>query len=266
MNKEGFEVSGFLSDEINDQINLFHSYTKELFDAANDLNYLIMNLVVEATEAAQTNAISPEAVAVRLLMRAATTYQSVLLLAERGIVADARTLARSLVEDAFMIAAICTRPIEFMELFVKDSKASQKRQTAFVIDQKLAQGEALEQLKEKLSEFEPRLTPFVMKNVAAMGPLEKQYLMYQRLSDDSAHPSATALNHHVYKAPDKSGWTYLWQVAGKDETSATLHSAFLGIVPVAIGVMDLLKLETYRGDLDSILKRIQAAPPSKMYV
>jgi len=266
MSKEHFEVSGFLSEEIKDQIKLFQAYTGELFAAAKDINYLIMNLVVEATEAAKTNSVSPEAVSVRLLLRSAVTFQSVILLAERGIVADARTLARSLIEDAFMIAAICSSPAEFMELFKSDAKASQKRQTAFVIDHKLAEGETLERLKEKLSEFEPKLAPFVMKNLAAMGPLKTLYLLYQRLSDDSAHPSATALNHHVYKSPDKSGWTYSWQVAGKEETSATLHSAFQGIVPVVIGVMDLLKLETYREDLNSILKRIESAPPSKRYV
>ncbi|MBA6134841.1 MULTISPECIES: DUF5677 domain-containing protein [Pseudomonas] len=261
---DSFEFSGFLSPESAQTIPAIQASLPELFTIAYDLNTLVMRLTADAAEAAQVTSMEPAAIAVRVLMRACGTFQSVLLLASRGNVADARTLVRGLVEDSFMIAAICKDPEKFLKLFKDDANASRKRQTKLVIDNGWAEGETLERLQAIAAELTGKNTP--VKDLAGHGVLEKQYLLYSRLSDDSAHPSATSLNHHVNAELDKSGWRYQWKVADRDETSATLHAAFQGLVPVAIGVAEFLKLSEYGGALNAILLAIENAPPSKSHI
>lgn len=264
VNTNSFEFSGFLSQESADSVPAIKAQLPELFTIAHDLNTLAMRMAVDAAEAAQVSSMEPAAIAVRVLMRACGTYQSVLLLASRGNVADARSLVRSIVEDAFVIASICQDPDRFMKFFKDDAHGSRKRQTNFVIDNGWAEGDTLEQLRTRASEIKGKNLP--VKELASHGVLEKQYLMYSRLSDDSAHPSATSLNHHVNADPDRSGWRYQWKVADRDETSATLHSAFQGMIPVAVGVADFLKLDGYDEALNAILEAIETAPPSKAHV
>ena len=57
-----------------------------------------------------------EAVTVRLLMRSSRLFQSVVLMAERGMVVQARTLARSIVEDSFVAGALTTKPDEVFKM------------------------------------------------------------------------------------------------------------------------------------------------------
>jgi hypothetical protein len=49
---------------------------------------------------------APEAVAVRLLLRSCRNLEGVLLLCRQGLVVESRTLARSLMENSFGVAAL----------------------------------------------------------------------------------------------------------------------------------------------------------------
>lgn len=138
-----FEFSGFLSQESSDTVPTIKAQVPELFTIAHDLNTLVMRMAADAAEAAQVSSMEPAAIAVRVLMRACGIYQSVLLLASKGNVADARSLVRSIVEDAFVIASICQDPDRFMKLFKEDAYGSRKWQTNFVIENGWAEGEAL---------------------------------------------------------------------------------------------------------------------------
>jgi len=254
-----FVQRGFLSDELVANMPTVRDQNADLFQIAEEMNVLLMRVALEAVELARENLQSPEAVAVRLLLRACGTFQSIVILTERGIVADARTLARSLLEDAFAVAALVTDPTGFMVKYQEDTSEALRRQIMIVTTQDLSDGEVLESLKEKLRLSNSGNT-LNLKALALMGPLAKQYLSYQRLSNDSAHPSATSLNHHVYKEPGTSGWTYTWQIADGDTNAATLHTALQGALPTAIGIVELLSIRTFDGAFDPILKRLQALP------
>lgn len=254
-----FEQRGFLSDELVANIPTVRDQNADLFQIAEEVNVLQMRVALEAAELARTNLQSPEAVAVRLLLRACGTFQSIVILTERGIVADARTLARSILEDAFAVAALVTDPVGFMAKYLEDTNEALRRQIIFITKQNLSDAEVLEKLKEKLRSSSSGDT-LNLKALALMGPLAKQYLSYQRLSNDSAHPSATALSHHVYKEPGASGWIYTWQIADEDTNAATLHTALQGALATAIGVVELLSIRTFDGAFDPILKQLQALP------
>lgn len=61
-----------------------------------------------------------------------------------------------------------------------------------------------------------RVTATAMEVPAARGiTMLPRYLNYMRLSEDSAHPSATSLHKHVEVRDDRSGWSYKAGPAGQ---------------------------------------------------
>jgi hypothetical protein len=130
---------------------------------------------------------SREAVAVRALLRSCGTLQGVIILTERGMVAEGRQLTRSLVEDALCIAALHDQPDEFLAMLKEDFKGSLRLQLLFIkAQQMLDSDEARDRLQAKIDSLEKAQT-MSPKKVAALGPFVKLYLAYQRLSDDSGH-------------------------------------------------------------------------------
>ena len=98
---EGFEEVGFLSAGITNGIANLRAEDADWFKIAEDVNAALMRTVKAAAAAVQTTSMTPEAVAVRVLLRSCGTLQGVILVTERGMVAEGRMLARSLVENAF---------------------------------------------------------------------------------------------------------------------------------------------------------------------
>ena len=74
--------------------------------------------------------------------------------------------------------------------------------------------------------------------MAALGPLIQEYLFYQRLSDDAAHPSSKSLHRYMVTGGSRSGgWSGYKSGAGdQGENEATLHSAILAALPIGIGI------------------------------
>lgn len=255
-----FLDEGFLSTETESAIPEFRDANADLFHLAEDVNRLLMRIAHTAMDTAKTNLQSPESVAVRLVLRAAGTFQGAVLLAERGLVADARTLVRSCLEDAFALAALITDPEDFMSKYESDFNGATRRQLKFVTEQKLGDATLHQSLTDKLNST-PKGGPLNPSDLAKGSPLDVQYLMYQRLSNDSAHPSATSLAHHAYRHPDKTGWCYSWQVADEETNAATLQIAIQAILPVAVGIVDFLKLRSFDGTFETILERLGILPP-----
>lgn len=100
-----FEESGFLSAQVAADVDRIRVENGEWFNLAEDVNAALMRAVMVAVGSVKTSSMSPEAVAVRIALRASGTFQGTILLTERGMVAEGRILARSLIEDAFCIAA-----------------------------------------------------------------------------------------------------------------------------------------------------------------
>ncbi len=98
---EGFEENGFLSAGIANGIANLRAEEADWFKIAEDVNAALMRTAKAATAAVKTTSMTPEAVAVRVLLRSCGTLQGVILLTERGMVAEGRMLARNLIERAF---------------------------------------------------------------------------------------------------------------------------------------------------------------------
>ncbi len=252
---------GFLSADITGAITHFRAENADWFKIAEDLNTVLMRTVKAATSAVKTTSMTPEAVAVRVLLRSCGTLQGVILLTERGMVAEGRILARGLIENAFCIAALHDNPEAFIEMLKKDSEASRHLQRKFIVAQDLiASGAKRDKLQAAIDEMEK---PAIMspKKVAELGPLVKMYLAYQRLSDDAAHPSAKSLDRHVLTDEARTGWKYIWGPGDQGENATTLHYALLAAISIGVGITQMLKDMDNNAEFGDLSNRFDAMPP-----
>lgn len=255
-----FEERGFLSDEIKNYIPSSRAENRTWFKLCEDVNIALMLTANIAMGRVNTRSMTPQAVAVRVLLRSCGTLQGIILLSERGMVTEGRTLTRSLLENAFCIAALLDEPSAFMEMLRKDAEASRRQQAKFIIAEKLVgRRPDLDNLQAQLDRIGQGdlMSP---KKVAALGALMKQYLAYQRLSDDAAHPSAKSLNRHVQTNSNRSGWVYKWGPGDLSENAATLHYAILAALPVGIGITQQLKLANENLMFRNLADRFQGMP------
>lgn len=258
MEVTSFEQGGYLSDQVSAIVKNTRGDNPEWFQLAYELNSVIMSIARHATDTVKTNNWAPEAVATRILLRSCGTFQGAIVMAERGMTAEARILARSLMEDAFCMAGLVSKPDEFLAMLKEDSEGSRRLQGKFIEAAGLvAKGETRDKLLAAIDNLGKPDTMNI-KKLAGMGALTKQYLYYQRLSDDSAHTSARALEHHVQRSDDNSGWHYKWQPANQQENAATLQHIFLGALPVAIGMIQLLKDDKNGAQMNGIIDRFDA--------
>ncbi|CAN7784055.1 hypothetical protein LJR296_008235 [Cupriavidus necator] len=202
---------------------------------------------------------SAEAVAVRILLRSSGNLESVIVLAQLGLVADSRTIARCLHENAFGVAELQAAPEKYLAMLKADSEKSRRSQGDYIL-KKIPDAEGgIERLRETVEGIDRKLEFIRQKQIAEMGPLFKQYLGYQRLSDDAAHLTARSLEHHVERGPE--GWTYRVERGSVRESASTLHAALLAALAVGFCVAEMLDDQDGREALHPLAERWRDMPP-----
>lgn len=236
---DSFECRGFFSSEVEHQlVPEIRRDLEQWFDLTEKTNQALMRLVSEATSRVQTTSMNPLAVGVRVLLRSIGMYQGSILMAERGMIAESRSLARNVLEGAFAIAALLKSPEEFVEMLRDDSEKSRRMQAKFISDQRLvSDSKTILQIQALISQA-GKPNYINQKAVASRGPLVAQYLTYQRLSDDSAHVTARSLNKHIHK--NGEGWCYQWGPGPTEDNGATLSHIVSAAIAIGIGVSELI--------------------------
>jgi len=258
---EGFEEIGFLSAGITNGIANLRAEDADWFKIAEDINAALMRTVKAAAAAVHTTSMTPEAVAVRLLLRSCGTLQGVILVTERGMVAEGRMLARSLVENALCVAALHDDPDTFLKMLKQDSEASRHLQRKFIIAQNLIDADAKRDKLQAAIDNIGKSKLMSPKKVAELGPMVNLYLAYQRLSDDAAHLSAKSLDRHVQTNAARSGWNYKWCTSDQGENATTLHYTILASLAIGIGITQMLKDMNSNAEFSDIANRFGAMPP-----
>ncbi|MBD8705864.1 hypothetical protein IFT47_04370 [Pseudomonas sp. CFBP 13711] len=228
------------------------------FSLAEDVNVALRRLVDLAENQIKGTSMDPLVVGVRILMRTAGMYQGALLLTERGMTSEARTLTRSVLEGAFAVAALLKNPGPLIEVLKDDLEKSRIQQARFIKDQNLvADKETIAKLIkviEKPGKFE-FMSP---KGLAGKGVLLKQYLVYQRLSEDSAHISLKSLNRHVQKVGE--GWRYRMEPGSAAENEPTLYHAISAVLALSIGMTELLDFSDLNQEFAVLSDRFAKMP------
>ena len=200
---DGFHRSGFLSEETHSGIDAIRADNAAWFDLCEAVNVTLVGVTETAMKDPSARRInwSKEAVAVRLLMRSSGSFQGVVVMAERGMVVPARILVRSIIEDSFVAGALTAKPDEVIRMLRDGAGASRKHQAAFLIAEGLGGGspQDRQRLEEAIDTMDGKARFFSPRKLAGLSSMLPQYLNYMRLSEDSAHPSATSL-HSIWRS------------------------------------------------------------------
>ncbi|NQE64542.1 DUF5677 domain-containing protein [Caulobacter sp. RHG1] len=229
--KEAFSKHGFLAKEIQGHVPTIRAANADWFAFADKLNDRLQIIAIDGSEqitgAKRGGSQSPETVATMLMWRCLGNYQGMVLMAERGMNAEAGILARSLLEACFQLAAMTADTPEALDLIWFDAAKSRRGLYKFIlemdnvdpiqrtaIEAKLAELNARidKQLAERairlaLDPTGRRLPDTGVKTFADKGPLNTQYLHYKHLSDEAAHPSLSSMHKHLNIAPDGKSWS-----------------------------------------------------------
>jgi len=136
--EEGFERNGFLGDESAWRAAFHKDYSKWI-EAYTEVN----KVAVAMFTAAKAHRDNDKEIIVSLLMaRILSNYQSLLILMERGFIAEVKIVLRSMFEAVFGLVA-CAKEETFVDKYVATSK---KKHSAYL--RKLSGIECLKQIQE----------------------------------------------------------------------------------------------------------------------
>ncbi|MQA38633.1 DUF5677 domain-containing protein [Rugamonas aquatica] len=197
-------VDGFLSP-------ILDQWSDEARQSAPDWSLLIQDINRAAvallpTLAPRRNS-DRELVAAALYARALQTFEASILLANRGMLADAGTLARSILETTIYLGGLAQ-----IENFVARMAAANNQHyfkfgralVDFATETNIAD---VEELKGHLADEalkEHKASGIIMQQLAkevGMGALYE--VVYRQLSGDAAHPSVASSERHIVRGADR---------------------------------------------------------------
>ncbi|VIO70470.1 hypothetical protein CI1B_31240 [Bradyrhizobium ivorense] len=201
-----FEVDGFFSRDL----ELFQravrttAPTKAWFDYALDLNRIGFDLLRNATTARSENA----AFAIHgLFVRVHQSFQSALLLAERGLVGDARAVLRSGVEGTIAIYALHP-DATFIDRLIEAHHYNQRKAARVLLDDpaylaayKAGDVAAMKAVVSSVDAMEKtkgaKFRDINWADVALKCCADLYQLMYRSLSSDGTHTTLNTLDRYV---------------------------------------------------------------------
>jgi hypothetical protein len=191
---------GFLSADISTWIEKHRRENREWFELASDLNRVAHQQLALLKIPSEDNKAFTAAL---LFIRGLSNFQGAILTAERGMTLETGTLARSCFETVFYLGALSRSP-EFIKRLIADDADRRGKIARSLL--KLPENSGLKQEHlEKLNRFlagveesDIAAKPIQIFDMAVCAGLKDFYDTYYRpLSNDSSHPSMTALNRHV---------------------------------------------------------------------
>ncbi|MGA3983433.1 DUF5677 domain-containing protein [Ralstonia nicotianae] len=200
---------------------------------------------------------SPPAVAVRLLLRTCGTLRAVIELAQQGMVAESRTLARNLIEGAFAAGALAEEPVGYIKQLQADFQKSRRNQMEF-IQQHMPNRVDPTKLRRAIASIDKSAKLISPGKLAKGGPLTQLYLSYQRLSDDAAHVTARSLERHLVL--EHGGWRYRFEPGSPTENAATLRVAVHAALCVGVGVTEVARVPDSKAVLAELADRLSSMP------
>lgn len=253
--------AGFLGSELDSACEAIVEANADWFSLAKTTNLLTMRIVQEALDKVHATSWSADAIAVRLLLRAAGVYQGALLMAQRGMHVEGRIMARSLLEVSFSVGALTSVQEKYIQMLKDDHLKSRRNRFQTLQNQGHAKSpverKALQEAIESLSKSLELISP---KTLASMSPLEFQYYAYQCLSDESSHVSASSLEHHVNAYEERAYWEYKIGAGPPSEIAKTLFYVIYAMHPILIGVTEVLNFEQYNDELNKVLTYFDSLP------
>lgn len=194
----GIDESGFLSDQIVDWTIKHRKVNAEYFNLCEDINKFCQKMMLSLEV---HNEYLPEILVASLLARALSNFQGMILLAERGMINECKTLLRCLLEGAFAAVAIEKDTNFAIELVNNDSfqvrralRAYLKRKYLCLEDKKLAE-EKLDAIEQNIKE--QNIKEIKIRKIADKAGLLGLYNTAYRVLSGTIHASVRDLQQYL---------------------------------------------------------------------
>ena len=229
----------------------------DLFHLADDLESALTRNALEVYPKAAIGSLEPRSLGLRTLLRACGLFHGAMLMADRGMIAESRTLVRSVTECTFVLVALTIEPQKMVEVLEDDAAASRKLRAKFLRDRGLAveygtDVEAVINAAGKAQTMSPKL-------VAGMGPLLNWYLQYQVLSDDAAHTSLRSLRRHMTELPNNQAF-YRFETGTQAEVEGTVYGLISTGIALGAAAVEIFEHVAGVADIDPLSNRFSKLP------
>ncbi|WP_168075281.1 DUF5677 domain-containing protein [Caulobacter sp. SSI4214] len=217
---------GFLSPDIGRFIREHRHTNAEAFELAEGLNKTAQKLMAAARVKIESKSYSEKNLAQLLFVRTLSNFQGAILMAERGAVVEARTLARTCLETVFALGAAVKMDQTFVHKMIANDMGSRRTKAYWLLERsnqdEFLAPESQAELRGFLDKLQSENTPtggFPAEDMARRGGLHDLYIFFRQLSSDAAHPMLDALNRYVDDRQGGVGADIMW---GPDCSSAEI--------------------------------------------
>lgn len=204
-----FDDEGFLSTDLLVWMTTTRGEFKDWFDLVDSLNREAMKILL-ATQPSQSK--KQQVVAALLYRRALQSFQGAVLLAERGMIADALTLVRSCAETAIAIRGVSLDEKFVADLIEDHDKRRLTSANVYLNDPESREAstpEEIEKLQHVVAEVKARYAPPRPRSINWYQAAKRVRMTalydttYRMASGDAVHTTVNALDRHV--DPDDEG-------------------------------------------------------------
>ncbi|MFZ1103774.1 MAG: DUF5677 domain-containing protein [Hyphomicrobiaceae bacterium] len=249
-----FRELGYLSPESAQWIVTNRRDHGGWFSHVDRLNRLAQRTLFAASADEDSNR---ELVSILLFVRAVFHFQAVVLLAERGMTVEARSLARGSLEAAFCLRALVANE-GFLDQLVRADTHHRKNIVAALTSpshRHFLDPSRIPVLDSFLIELKSsgKTAALNMEQVAKMGGLHEVYqTIYRGLSGDASHVSASSLNRYIAEPDEGRATIAVGPVVPTGEIDETLQAASLALHACLDGLASLLRLDAIAGELGAL--------------
>jgi hypothetical protein len=202
----------------------------------------------------------------------------VVLLAERGAIVEARTLARTCLETVFALVAAVKMDASFIDRMVANEMGSKSKGANWLLNRADRADFLHPEADEKLQAFIDRLKAdneptgaFGSEDMARRAGLDSLYMFFRQFSSDAAHPMLEALNRYIDNGKGGVGPEIFWgPMCGAGEIDDTVIMACCFLLTGAVALNEIANVaaigdalgahyEVYKG---LIAAKSPGAPPA----
>ena len=253
---------GFLAPQIDGWVQKYRAENTEAFELSTDLNRvahrLMLNIEVQTGDPERDSRTLTALLFVRML----SNFQGVVVTAERGMIVEARTLARTCLESTFALVAGVKDQEAFVPKMIAHAMEHRSKAANWLLGRANRKDFLATTSEEKLREFLAKLgddgellATFAIIDMARRAQLEDMYIFYRVLSGDAAHPTIDALDRYISDIR-VGNFTINWGPrCGAAEITDTLLLTCSFVFASCVAINEHTNDEGCAGELDRLWQR-----------
>ena len=213
-----FRKKGFLSRTIRTQRRKLRQAHADWLKLAEKLNRIGQEVVLTERALDSEHGYSDyRVVALLYFTRALSALQAAILLAERGMVVEANTITREMIETTTMLAGLHRKKQDFVKELASADYAERSAAGNWYLQTPSVTEHVTEENKEKLQKFlddlenaEFPIRKLFIANVSQKTGLSELYAIYRHLSHHYGHASMTAVSKFAVTEPATGNRAIFW--------------------------------------------------------